>query len=94
MIQNTAQIIQMAVGGHHPIADGGSNLLQKVQVRFRFRPNAAEPFSKGSAMNKFGFSATPIYRKTWEVQFAAGGRKIAPIVPLIDARIFGNAHSS
>ncbi len=31
---------------------------------------------------------TPIYRKTREVQFAAGGRQIAPICPLIDARTF------
>ena len=40
------------------------------------------------------FSVTPIYRKTREVQFAAGGRQIAPTFPLIDARISGNAHSS
>ena len=40
-------------------------------------------------MNRFGFSVTPIYRKTREVQFAAGGRQIAPTVPFIDARIFG-----
>ena len=60
--------------------------MQKVQVRFRFRPNAAEPFSKGSAMNRFGFSVTPIYRKTREVQFAAGGRQIAQTFPLIDTR--------
>ena len=62
--------------------------MQKVQVRFRFRPNAAEPFSKGSAMNRFGFSVTPIYRKTREVQFAGGGRHIAPTFPFIDARLF------
>ena len=32
---------------------------------------------------------TPISRKTREVQFAAGGRQIAPTFPLIDARFFG-----
>ena len=63
--------------------------MQKVQVRFRFRPNAAEPFSKGSDMNRFGFSVTPICRKTREVQFEAGGRQNAATFPLIDARIFG-----
>ena len=40
-------------------------------------------------MNRFGFSVTPIYRKTREVQFAAGGQHIAPTFPLIDARVFG-----
>ena len=40
-------------------------------------------------MNRFGFSVTPIYRKTREVHFAAGGRQIAPTFPLIDARTFG-----
>ena len=32
---------------------------------------------------------TPIYRKTREVQLAAGGRQIALIFPLIDVRILG-----
>ena len=40
-------------------------------------------------MNRFGFSVTPIYRKTREVQFAAGGRQIAQTFPLIDTRMFG-----
>jgi hypothetical protein len=35
------------------------------------------------------FSGTPIYRKIREVKIAAGGRQIAPTVPLIDARFFG-----
>jgi len=37
---------------------------------------------------------TPIYRKTREVQLAAGGRQVAQILPFIDAQVFGNAHSS
>ena len=55
----------------------------------RIQPNN---FAKGSAVNRFGFSVTPIYRKTREVQFAASGRQIAPTFPYTDDRFFGNAH--
>ena len=35
-----------------------------------------------------------IYRKTREVQLAAGWRQVAQTVPFIDAQIFCNSHSS
>jgi hypothetical protein len=37
---------------------------------------------------------SPIYRKTQEVQFAAGGQQIAQTFPPIDVHFFGNTRSS